>query len=314
MHETNTYADEVTGPTEFHHFTVKRAEEMLQFAGMGTFTGGIIDECNRRGIEIVPIISAVAPPSGTIKTDVYLGFRESILSGLRDNPDIDALVLEIHGAGVADGFPDMEGDLISAIREVVGPNLPITAGLDLHGNISPRMTSQFTAFFGNHLYPHTDSADRGAEAVSAAVDAVNAVTRPVIELVSLPMLLQSSPTDEGFPAADMNTICREIESRPGVIDCTVFHGFPYTDTADVGVHVVCTTDNDRDLAHACAKEVAQWIWESRERFISESHTPDSAMLTAASLVAEGKMPIVVNDTSDNPGGERRATAHTSLGQ
>ena len=302
MHETNTYADEVTGPTEFHHFTVKRAEEMLQFAGMGTFTGGIIDECNRRGIEIVPIISAVAPPSGTIKTDVYLGFRESILSGLRDNPDIDALVLEIHGAGVADGFPDMEGDLISAIREVVGPNLPITAGLDLHGNISPRMTSQFTAFFGNHLYPHTDSADRGAEAVSAAVDAVNAVTRPVIELVSLPMLLQSSPTDEGFPAADMNTICREIESRPGVIDCTVFHGFPYTDTADVGVHVVCTTDNDRDLAHACAKEVAQWIWESRERFISESHTPDSAMLTAASLVAEGKMPIVVNDTSDNPGG------------
>ena len=301
-HETNTYAVDVTGYTERHHFDVKHGNELLQFAGMRTFLGGMIDECNRRGVEIVPIFSAIAPPSGIIKTDVYLEFREAILKGLRDNPDIDALVLEIHGAGVADGFPDMEGDLITAIREVVGPTLPVTAALDLHGNISLAMTTQFTALFGNHLYPHTDSADRGAEAVSAAVDAINETTKPVTELVSLPILLQASTTDEGFPAAEMNKICSTIESRPGVIDCTVFHGFPFTDTADVGVHVVCTTDNDRTLAKECANEVAQWIWDSRERFTTESHTPDSAMLTAASLIAGGKRPIVINDTSDNPGG------------
>ncbi len=301
FHETNTYAVEISGLTEREKFTIKRGDELLDYAGIDTYTGGIIDECLRQGIEIVPIFSAVANPSGTIKKEAYEEFKDIILKGLQENPDIDALVMEIHGAGVADGYPDLEGDLITAIREVVGLDLPITAALDLHGNITHAMSSQFTALIGNHLYPHTDCGARGVEAVQVAIDAVNKKTNPVTELVSIPMLMQPSTTDEGFPAAELKELCLRIEERPGVIDCTVYHGFPYSDTEHVGVHVVCTTDNNRDLAKQCATELAQWIWESRERFMLESHSPDSAMRTAAALVADGKKPIVINDTSDNPG-------------
>jgi microcystin degradation protein MlrC len=100
----------------------------------------------------------------------------------------------------------------------------------------------------------------------------------------------------------MNEVCRSIEGRPGVIDCTVFHGFPYVDVPHVGVHVVVTTDDDRPLAEACAKEVATWIWDHRERFRREDHSPDDAVQAARELVAEGTRPVVINETSDNPGG------------
>ena len=302
LHETNTYAVEVSGPTGRDHFTIRVGDEIMGLAGIDTYTGGILDECLRRGIEIVPIFSASAAPSGTIRAETYREFKDAIIKGLADNPDIDAVVLELHGAGVAEGVDDVEGDLITAIREVVGSDMPVTAALDLHGNITPAMTRQSTALLGNHLYPHTDCGERGAEAVAVAAAAVAGEVSPVTELVSLPLLLPLATTDPGFPAAEMLEISREIEARHGVIDCTVFHGFPYSDTPHVGVHVVCTTDNDRVLARASATEVAEWIWNSRERFMRESQSPESAMRTARSLLESGRAPIVINETSDNPGG------------
>ncbi|MEY2966216.1 MAG: hypothetical protein RLY50_266, partial [Actinomycetota bacterium] len=182
MHETNTYAVPVSGYTTREHFTVRHGEELLKYSGINTYIGGIIDECLRRGIEIVPLISAIAGPSGTIEAEVYEEFKNEILRGLRDNPDIDALVMELHGAGVAEGVDDLEGDLIAAIREVTGPELPITAALDLHGNLSQTMSDEFTAILGNHLYPHTDSGERGAEAVAVAADAAAGNIAPVSEI------------------------------------------------------------------------------------------------------------------------------------
>ena len=301
-HETNTYATEISGYTDRDKFSIRIGDQILGYAGMDTYTGGAIDECTRRGIEIVPLITANAAPSGTIAAGVYDEFKEAILEGLRNNPDIDALILEVHGAGVAENASDLEGDLVTAIREVVGPDLPITSALDLHGNITSAMATGFDALIGNHLYPHTDCGARGVEAVSIAVDMVEGRTKPVTEVVTIPMLMPTATTEPGFPAAEMNEVARLIEQRPGVVDCTVFHGFPFSDTPHVGVHVVCTTNDDRELARKCANEMAAWIWESRQRFIVESHTPDSALQTAASLNAEGRMPVVINETSDNPGG------------
>ena len=55
--------------------------------------------------------------------------------------------------------------------------------------------------------------------------------KPTTHLESVPTLLPLCMmcTQEGFPAADMNALCWELEKRPGVIDCSVFHGFPWAD-------------------------------------------------------------------------------------
>ncbi len=301
-HETNTYADEFTGVTGRDLFAVSDGAAILSHGGKNTFTGGMVDECNDRGMEIVPLLVCIAPPSGTVQRQVYLEFKRLILEGLVSCGSIDGLVLELHGAGVVEGIFDLEGDLINAIRNLVGPTLPIAAALDLHGSITAAMVNGCHALFGNHLYPHTDSAARGREAVALVANMVHGKCAPVTESVALPILLPPATTDEGHPAARMNQLCAEIESRSGVIDCTVFHGFPFSDTPHVGVHVVCTTDGDRTRARQYANEVARWIWANKDQFILPSHTPQEVMAMSVGLVARGETPVIINDTSDNPGG------------
>jgi microcystin degradation protein MlrC len=281
---------------------VRRGDRLLRSRGTATFVGGFLDACDELGAEPVPTLWAWANPSGTITAEAYATLRDELLERLAAVLPVDGVALELHGAGVVDGIDDLEGDLGAAVRTLVGPAVPIVAALDLHGNITDRMVDAFDAIFGNQLYPHTDGHERGHEAVSAIPRILDGTWSPTIHVEHLPMLLPASTTDPGEPAAEVNERCRAVEQRPGVIDCTVFHGFPYVDVPHVGVHVVVTTDGDRASAEAWAREVGAWIWEHRERFRKESHSPESAVLTAGKLAAEGTRPVVINETCDNPGG------------
>lgn len=245
---------------------------------------------------------AIASPSGTVTAEAYEELRDELLARLAAALPVDAVALELHGAGVVEGIDDLEGDLGAAVRDLVGPDVPVVAALDLHGNITEAMVEHFDLLIGNQLYPHTDGRERGYEAVAAIPMILSGDWRPVTHVEHLPMLLPASTTAPGEPAAEMNERCRAVEARPGVIDCTVFHGFPYVDVPHVGVHVVVTTDRDPAAAEAGATEVASWIWEHRERFRKEAHTPDGAVRAARDLVAAGTRPVVVNETCDNPGG------------
>jgi len=297
-HETNTYADDALGTTGLARFVLARGEQMLPMRGHGTCIGGMLDRAVEIGAEVVPTFYAYCYPSGTIEAETYATLRRELLDGLRAAMPFDALAIELHGAAVAVGTDDVEGDLGAAIREIVG-DIPVVGALDLHGNVSDEMGEHYDALLGCHLYPHTDLHDRGVEAVDLIARMLDGEVRPVTRVEHLPILLPTATTDPGFPAARMNAVCAEIESRPGVLDCTVFHGFPYTDTPLVGVHVVVTTDGDADLAVACGREVGQWIWSHREEFRPEVLEPAVAVKLATQAEA---FPVVINDTSDNPGG------------
>ena len=65
--------------------------------------------------------------------------KRRILDGLRAALPVDGVLLALHGAGVADGVEDIEGDLCVAVRELVGPATPIAAVYDLHGNMTEAM-------------------------------------------------------------------------------------------------------------------------------------------------------------------------------
>jgi microcystin degradation protein MlrC len=275
---------------------------MLRARGSDTFVGGFLDACDELSAEPVPTLWAWASPSGTIDAAAYASLHDELLERLAASLPVDGVALELHGAGVVDGIDDLEGHLGAAVRQLIGPDVPLVAALDLHGNITERMVEVFDVLVGNELYPHTDSRERGYEAVSAIPRILDGTWSPTVHVEHLPMLLPAATTEPGGPAAEMNERCRAIERRPGVIDCTVFHGFPYVDVPHVGVHVLVTTDRDPALAEGCAQEVAAWIWEHRERFRRASHSPASAVLTARRLVDDGQRPIVINETCDNPGG------------
>ena len=182
--------------------------------------------------------------------------------------------------------------------------VPQCCTLDLHGNIGDEMASCFDLMIGFHFFPHTDQFERGDELMRLVPALVDGTLRPTCHVEHLPMLMPSNSTDDGWPMARANEYAAELERRPGVVDCTIFHGFQFCDIEHVGVHIVCTTNNDAAQAKLVSQDMAAWVWEHRAEFLLEFQTAEEAVAEALAVPrAEwlGK-PALVHETSDNPGG------------
>ncbi len=298
-HETNTFCPEPTTTGPFREYQWFLGDEIVRaHGGNRTYVGGMLAKAAELDIEAIPTFTAVAYPSGTITRAAYDEITGTLLGAIARAMPVDAVCLALHGAGVAEGIDDLEGAVLAAVRERVGPDVPIAASLDLHGNITPMMLDHANGLFGNWLYPHTDSFERGAEAMAFLVRVLRREIRPVMHLEQLPVMIPTCSTDLE-PGKRLNALCRAWEQRPGMIDCTIFHGFAYTDVPAVGMSVLTITDHDPTLAAEAGKAIAQAIWEAREEYRPEILTAAQA-ISRALAVPEG--PVVINDTSDNPGG------------
>lgn len=300
-HETNTYATESMGTTSLDHFQRLQGDKLFDMRETRTFLGGILHGVADGGHEAVPISWAWAGPSGIIEAAAYDALKSNFLERLEAALPVDAVAVSMHGAGVAEGVPDIEADLAAAIRQVVGDDVPITVPLDLHGNITTEMAESIDVMLGVLEYPHTDMFERGVEAVTTLPALADGTVQPVTHVERLPLLLPTSTTDSG-PAAEIRDLCLEAEKRPGVLDVAFFHGFPYTDVPATGASVVVTTDNDPQLARSIGAELATTVWNRRSDFLVESLSPEITMELASQAFAASGGPVVINDTADNPGG------------
>lgn len=299
MHETNTFSNVPTTRDLFELWEWARGEEIVSaHRGVRDFLGGMVDAAEERGIEVVGAFAASAYPAGTITRETYEALRDELLSGIAAAGDADAICLSLHGAGVAEGIDDLEGALLEAVRQQVGYEIPLVVTLDLHGNITDQMIAEADILLGVHLYPHTDCYERGKEAVELAEKMVKGTLVPRMYRAKLPLIVPTSTTNIS-PAKDINEVCYQWEQKPGVVDCAFFHGFPYTDIPELGVTVVAVTNNDEKLAQQAAEDVARVIWEKREEFSLDILSPQEGLELAKAATA---YPVVINETSDNPGG------------
>ena len=275
-----------------------RGEALLAARDYDIDLGGMVRACERNAVEIVPILFAGTQPSGTIAAEAYTALKSEILDTLADRLPVDGVVLALHGAGVADGAEDLEGDLAGALRDLIGEGVPMVATFDLHGNVSQTMADALDGVFACHHYPHVDMHERGEEAVGLVLRMLDEGFRPVTHVETLPMLLPTTTTFKGIGQSTLNTVLA-LENDGEVIDVSWFHGFPYADTALVGTHLAVTTTGNREAAARVAKVMAEKLWDTREAFRPQSLSPEQALEQALALEGE---PIVVNETSDNCGG------------
>lgn len=299
IHETNTYAAEFAGMTPLRAFERYRGDGVLAaFNKSNHQVGGFIEGARKTGATLIPTYVGQATPSGTIEASAYAAMKQEILEGIRAALPVDGVLLALHGAGVAEGTDDIEGDLALAVRALVGPDVPIAAVYDLHGNMTDAMRDACDLTLPCKLYPHTDFHDRGVEAVELLLEIIQGRLTPVTATRRLPMLPYIVTTQDGFIPAEVNDVCRKLAAQAGVIDCSWFHGFPYADIAAPCPVVVCTTTGDAALAQRCADEVAQWIWSHREAFRPTFPSPAQGIDIALSAAVG---PVVVNEYADNPG-------------
>jgi microcystin degradation protein MlrC len=299
FHETNTFSNVPTTVEYFQLWEWARGQKVIDSnRNVRYFLGGMIDRADELGIELVPTFSTLAYPSGIITRETYEAIKQELIEAMKEAGDVDAVCLGLHGAGVVEGIDDLEGELLQAVRQVIGYSVPLIATLDLHSNLSEKMVSEANALLGVHLYPHTDMYERGYEAMDLAQKMVKGECNPVMHLTKIPFMISTSTTNLS-PAKDINDVCFKWEKEPGVLDCAFFHGFTYTDTPDVGVAIIATADGDKELAKRAAEDVARLVWEKRDEFTPHILSPEEGIQEA--LNTEG-LPVVINETSDNPGG------------
>ena len=291
-HETNTYCREPTTTAAFH---VLRGDRLAATAGQETDVGGMVSAVLAQGDEPVPLMACMAQPSGTIERATYDAFQREILAGLTDSQP-DAVLLALHGAGVVDGIDDLEGDLCVAVRAVVGPDVPVIATFDLHGNVTQTMADALDGVFACHQYPHVDMHLRSEEAAQLAARLARRALSTAVHVEPVPMLMPTTTTFEGA-GLDMLNAMLAAEQTVGVVDVSWFHGFPYTDVPHVGSSV-CVTADDATLARSTAVRMAERLWSARASFVPVSLSAEQALAAAADAAAR---PVIVNETSDNPG-------------
>jgi len=297
--ESNTFAAVPTGRIDFETYGVYRGDASSK--APDGFCGMQLAQLHRLaaadGHEVIESLSAFAQPSGPTRRDVYEDFRGQILQDLRAALPVDAVQLYLHGAMVAEGYDDCEGDLIRRVREIVGAGVHIGAELDLHCHFTEQMRANADAIICFKEYPHTDILDRGRELYRIAIDHATGKIKPVTAVYDPHMVSVWHTTSE--PMRSFVQRMKSLEGRDGVLSVSLGHGFPWGDVADSGARLWVITDNDPGRAAALAEQLGQEFWNLRLAGADEKISLIDALQRASS---HERRPVVLADTGDNAGG------------
>ncbi len=253
------------------------------------------------GWDVAESLCAYAEPGGVTARHVYEGFREEILDDLRRALPVDAVLLALHGAMVAEGYDDCEGDLLAAIRAIVGPAVPVGAELDLHCHLTSAMTGAATVLVAYKEYPHIDIAERAEHLFTLIADAVVGRTKPVMAVFDCRMIGTFRPTAQPLRGVVDQMIAQEGRDR--ILSLSLVHGFPWGDVADVGVKMLAVADGDTDRAVAAARHYGEALFALRKETAPAFLTIDAALEVALDFAVDmPEGPVVVADVADNPGG------------
>jgi microcystin degradation protein MlrC len=300
VQESNSFSPVPGSWLHFPPEQLLRGDELIAGrAGTRTEAGGAIDVAQRRGVELVPLFSAMAIASaGPLEAALFQALRDELLGRLRAAGPLDGALLIMHGAMAAEGVEDATGAVLAAAREILGTGFPLVATLDLHANVTAGMVAAATALVGYHTAPHIDLYETGARAMELLARTVAGEVRPVAALRRLPMILpaENGRTTEG-PYAEVMDAAIAGMARPGLLDASVFSVQPWLDVEDVGCSVVTVADGDPAPAEALADELAEMFWERRRRFAVEL-APSGATLREA--LASERGPWVLADSADAP--------------
>lgn len=305
-HETSTFTLIPTAIESFKERAYFEGQDIFDtYRGTNTPIGGFIEGADAYGFELVPTLFTEAHPSAPASRATFDALLETIVQGIRAAGQVDGVLLDLHGSmvvgepGSPDGLDDPEGHLLKAIRNVVGPDIPILAQLDIHANVSQQMIEQATVLIGRESYPEVDMAARGRECADVLNRILTEGLRPTMALHQIPMMWGMNQVTAHSPMKEAIAELHRIEAQPGVVCGAIATCFPLSDVPDMGASVYITTDDNQALAQHYADELGQWLYDRRADWHFRMPSTREA-LTQAEI--EGEYPVIFADRNDNTGG------------
>ena len=297
--ETNTFSPLPTGRAAFVEREFFRDDGSRQPPRLGNIP---LIEWRRmgeaEGHTVAESISTFAQPAGRTLRGVYEELRDTILDDLKAAMPVDAVLLFMHGAMVADGYDDCEGDTLERVRVVVGPEARIGIELDLHCHLTETMRAAADCIITFKEYPHTDIAERAGELYRIVTDARAGKVDPVIAYHDCRMIsMWRTPLE---PMRSFVSRMKALEGRDGILSVSFGHGFPWGDVPEVGAKIVVVADGDEAAARSLAARLGQEIFAMRLETSMHHDSIDEGIDHA--LRTGGDKPLVLADVADNAGG------------
>jgi len=274
----------------------------------GGYIGGFVSMAEDYGdMKLVGLSSPMGVYGGSSRSwnteETFRHFLDLMIQDLEAALPVDGVFLALHGAMAVRNVPRPEAEIARRFREVVGPDVPISASFDLHGNEDGEFLRWADFAFTTKRYPHYDAALQGARAARALHRAMEgtyasttATRRPGIITATVLQWTGASPS------MDIMERARRWEAREKDAFVSVFYGYPWSDVPDVGATIHVMTNGDQELADYIADDMNDFFWRVREDFaVGGFPQPEEAARLVREALANGEIPVAVGDHSDRPG-------------
>ncbi len=276
-------------------FRILRAQDML--VRYPFLPGGCFQQ--RTDVTWLPCMYASAIPGGPVAASSYATMKHELLDRIRAALPLDGFYLDIHGAMSVQGMDDAEGDLATAIRAVVGPRCLISAGMDLHGNVTPRLVDAVNLFTAYRLAPHDDALETRERACANLLTCLDNGVRPLRAWVRIPVILPGERTSTLVePGKTIYARLTESDGVPGIIDASLWVGYVWADEPRSSATVVVTGTDPAPMWQE-ATRIALRYWNARNNFdfCMPAGTTDWCLDQAVSLDTRA---VFISDSGDNP--------------
>jgi microcystin degradation protein MlrC len=304
MHETNTFGPSKAGLEAFVEGggwpSLSEGPALINATrnvNMGIC--GFIEAAEAQGWDTVPTLWCAASPSAHVTENAFETITNRIVDGIRSVERLDAVYLDLHGAMVAEHVDDGEGEILTRIRDVIGPDVPLVASLDLHANATRRMFDMADALIAYRTYPHIDMAETGRRSalylrrlMSGERDAKAFRQVPFL----IPIAWQCTLME---PGRSLYARLPALEER-GIGSASLLMGFPAADFADCGPSIVVYAPS-QEIADETADDLLRAVAEQESAFSGRVYSPREGVLQAMKLADSASRPVVIADTQDNPG-------------
>ncbi|MYW96791.1 M81 family metallopeptidase [Amycolatopsis rubida] len=250
-------------------------------------------------VEWVPLVDARSLPGGAVTEEAYAELSGEILDRLRSAGELDGLFFDIHGAMSVVGRSDVEASLAQEIRSIVGPEVLVSASMDLHGNVSRELVTALDLITCYRMAPHEDAWETRERAARNLVSRLRSGGRPKKAWVQVPVLLPGEKTSTRLePAKSVYAAVDSVEALDGVLDAAMWVGYAWADEPRCQAAVVVMGD-DVSLITKEAERLAQSYWDARHdfAFVAPTGTLPECLEQA---FASPSRPFFISDSGDNP--------------
>jgi microcystin degradation protein MlrC len=298
--ETNTFNPLPTTQRDFEQFGALRGAELVERMADTNELGGFIQSLRAwpERPEIVGLVRLPAWPSGAATAGTFAWLRAELIESLRAALPVEGVLLALHGAMVAEGVPDVEGEILVALREVIGPRVPLVATLDLHANVTAAMVRHADALVLYHTAPHIDVFETGRRGARLLHRILFDGARPVTAFQKLPLVVPAERANTQDPASVSHAFrlrLQELEADRCILAAGLATVQPWLDIPELGSSVLVVTDGDASLAESAGAELASELWRRRRDYLPELVSVEDAVREARRH-ANGL--VVLSDSAD----------------